>query len=289
MRLLVVGASGLVGGHLLTAAEQAGDVAVGVARQAVGPVQACALEDLPRLDLMLREFAPEAVLCAAGFTWADGCEGDPARSRRENFENPVALAELCRRQGVRFAYYSSSYVFDGREGSYAESAPVSPLNVYGRDKAAAEARIAEVTDGEALILRLIHVWGAEAKGKNFAYQVRQANLQGAELVASGKHLGNPSWAGDVAAWSLALCRDRRRGVWHLAGDRPRLSRREWAEEILEGLSRLGQPRRARLMDGPAASASKTPRPMSAGLDTAKIQAFAPRLCRQPSELPPDFA
>lgn len=289
MRLLVVGASGLVGGHVLQAATQAGDVALGVARQASDKVLACAMEDLVAMERLLREFAPETVLCSAGFTWADGCEADPARSRRENFENPVALAALCRRLGIRFAYYSSSYVFDGREGAYVESAPVSPLNAYGRDKAASESRLTEVTDGEALVLRLIHVWGAEQKGKNFAYQVRQANLDGTALAASRIHLGNPTWAGDVAAWSLALCRGRQRGVWHLAGDRPRLSRREWAEEILDGLSLLGHPLRARLTDAPAPTAASTPRPLSAGLDTSKIQSFAPRLCRKPGDLPQDFA
>jgi len=289
MRLLVVGASGLVGGHVLQAATQAGDVALGVARQASDTVLACAMEDLVAMERLLREFAPETVLCSAGFTWADGCEADPARSRRENFENPVVLAALCHRLGIRFAYYSSSYVFDGREGAYAESAPVSPLNAYGRDKAAAESRLAEVTDGEALVLRLIHVWGAELKGKNFAYQVRQANLDGAALFASRDHLGNPTWAGDVAAWSLELCRRQQRGLWHLAGDRPRLSRREWAEEILDGLSALGCPRRARLADGPMPAASATPRPLSAGLDTSKIQAFAPRPCRKPADLPAEFA
>lgn len=285
MRIFVVGASGLVGGHLLASALEDGDAAMGVARQATNSVRTCPLEDLATMERLLKEFAPDIVFCAAGFTWADGCESDPARSKRENFENPVALAAICHRLGVRFAYYSSSYVFDGRQGAYAESDSVSPLNAYGRDKAAAEARLTEVTNGEALILRLIHVWGVEEKGKNFAYQVRHANLNGADIAASKVHLGNPTWAGDIAAWSLALCRARQGGIWHLAGARPRLSRREWAEEILDGLSLLGQTRRARLIDGPA---SITPRPLSAGLDTSKIQAFAPQLCRKPTNLPQDF-
>ena len=289
MRLLVVGASGLVGGHVLAEATRAGDVAVGVARQASGNVRSGAMQDLAAMERLLGEHAPEVVLCSAGFTWADGCEADPARSRRENLENPVALATLCHRLGVRFAYYSSSYVFDGREGAYAETAPVSPINAYGRDKAEAEIRLAEATDGEALILRLIHVWGVELKGKNFAYQVRQANHDGATLYASRAHLGNPTWAGDIAAWTLDLCRRQQSGLWHLAGELPRLSRREWAEEILDGLAALGRVRRARLTDGPTLAASATPRPLSAGLDTSKIQAFAPRSCRKPADLPAEFA
>lgn len=288
MRLLVVGGSGLVGSHLLSAAAQGGAATLGTTRTAVPGLRVCELSDAAGLESLLGEFRPDVVACTAGFTWADGCEADPERSRRENLEQPLALAKLCARQGVRFVYFSSAYVFDGREGAYDEAAVPNPVNVYGRHKAEAELRIADATGGDALVLRLIHVWGAEAKGKNFAYQVSRANVAGSELRVSTVHLGNPTWAGDVAAWTLGLLERRARGVWHLAGDRPRLSRFAWAEEILQGLDRLGQARKIRLVAQATVDPAATPRPLSAGLDTAKIQAFLPLACRAPSDLPAVF-
>lgn len=287
MRLLVVGASGLVGGHLFSAASAARVPARGTSRRALPGLATCELSDEATLRALVDDFQPTAVACAAGFTWADGCQADPGRSRRENLEQPLALAGLCARLGVRFAYFSSSYVFDGRDGDYDESCRPNPLNVYGRHKAEAELRIAEATGGEALILRLIHVWGVESRGKNFVYQVSRANAEGAEFPVSSVHLGNPTWAGDVATWTLGLLGAASSGVWHLAGDSPRLSRLDWAGEILRGLERMGRPRRIRLVPR-AAPPAETPRPLSAGLRTLKAQRFLPLVCRAPDDLPAEL-
>ena len=288
MKLLVIGASGLVGSHLLAAAKQAGFATLGTARTAAADIRACQLGDQVTMAALLTEFRPEVVACAAGFTWADGCETDPERSRQENLEQPLALAQLCAKRGVRFVYYSSAYVFDGVNGNYTEVDAPRPVNVYGRHKAECERLIAEATGGDALILRLIHVWGEEAKGKNFVYQVSRANLAGDELRASSVYSGNPTWAGDVATWTLGLLQRQAQGIWHLAGDCPQLTRHAWAREILQGLQGLGQTERVRLVAQTVVDPAATPRPLASGLDTAKIQTFIPLCCRAPHDLPASF-
>ena len=288
MRLLVIGASGLVGSHLLAAARQAGWATLGTARTASAELRACELGDLATFASLCAEFRPEVVACAAGFTWADGCEAEPERSRRENLEHPLAVAQFCAQQGVRFVYYSSAYVFDGARGNYAETDVPQPLNVYGRHKAEAERRIAAATGGDALILRLIHVWGEEAKGKNFAYQVSRANRAGEELRVSSVYSGNPTWAGDIATWTLGLLQREARGCWHLAGERPQLTRLAWAQEILQGLRRWGHPEQVRLVAQASIDPAATPRPVASGLDTSKIQTFMPLACRAPHDLPASF-
>jgi dTDP-4-dehydrorhamnose reductase len=288
MKLLVIGASGLVGSHLLAAAKQAGFATLGTARTVAADIRACQLGDQVTLAALLTEFRPEVVACAAGFTWADGCEADPERSRQENLEQPLALAQLCAKQGVRFVYYSSAYVFDGVNGNYTEADAPRPVNVYGRHKAECERLIAEATGGDALILRLIHVWGEEAKGKNFVYQVSRANRAGAELRVSSIHSGNPTWAGDVATWTLGLLQRQAQGIWHLAGDCPQLTRHAWAREILQGLQGLGQTERVRLVVQAAVDPAATPRPLASGLDTSKIQTFIPLVCRAAHDLPTSF-
>jgi len=151
-----------------------------------------------------------------------------------------------------------------------------------------ERRIAEATSGDALILRLIHVWGEEAKGKNFVYQVSRANRAGDELRVSSVHSGNPTWAGDVATWTLGLLQRQAQGIWHLAGDCPQLTRHAWAREILQGLQGLGQTERVRLVVQAAVDPAATPRPLASGLDTSKIQTFIPLVCRASHDLPASF-
>ncbi len=288
MRLLVIGASGLVGSHLLAAAKQAGFATLGTARTATVDLRVCQLGDPATLAGLLTEFRPDVVACTAGFTWADGCEADPERSRRENLEQPLALAQFCAQQGVRFVYYSSAYVFAGTQGAYTEADAPQPVNVYGRHKAEAERRIAEATGGDALILRLIHVWGEEAKGKNFVYQVSRANIAGEELHVSSVYRGNPTWAGDIATWTVGLLQRQARGVWHLAGEQPQLTRLAWAREILRGLHGLGHVEKVRLVAQAAVDPAATPRPVASGLDTSKIQTFIPLVCRAPHDLPSSF-
>jgi dTDP-4-dehydrorhamnose reductase len=283
MKVAVLGASGLVGAHVRSVLAGRGHLSLGTTR-AAGDASGLAqldLADEARFEQLMADFQPEAVVYAAGYTWADGCETDPERSFRENLAQPSRVAAWCARHGVRLAYCSSSYVFNGRDGNYAEECPVSPLNVYGRHKAAAEAALLSATAGEALILRLICVWGREAAGKNFAYQVRQAAREGRAMRLPSDQAGNPTWAGDIAEWTVALLEARERGYWHLAGPSSDMLRPAWAREIARGLG-VAAPE---IVAVPTAElGQKAPRPLRAGMRTDKVQRFAPRSVRAPSEL-----
>ena len=282
MKVAVLGASGLVGSHVRVALAERGHTPLGTTRaaDAVGLAQLDMADD-SRFEQLMSDFAPEAVVYAAGYTWADGCENDPERSRRENLEQPSRVAAWCARHGVRLAYCSSSYVFDGVEGNYAEDHLVSPINVYGRHKAAAESAVLSATAGEALILRLICVWGRELAGKNFAYQVRQAVRERLTMRLPSDQSGNPTWAGDIAAWTVALLESRECGRWHLAGPSPEMLRPDWAREIARGLGVVAP----EIVAIPTAElGQKAPRPLRAGMCADKIQRFAPRAIRPPYDL-----
>ncbi len=285
MKFLVIGASGLVGSHVMSAALEACHDVVGTTRSAtVLGLKHLELSDSGATVRMLEREAPDIVVYAAGWTWVDGCEGDKERSLCENFEQPLAVARWCARRGVRILYYSSSYVFDGAAGSYVEDDRVSPINVYGRHKADAEKAILDISGGKALVARLICVWGKEFARKNFVYQVIRTAESGNQLVLPADQCGNPTWAGDIAHWTICLAEESMGGIWHLAGDSPNCTRVEWAQSILVGLS-----------PGCAASVSikpmltselgqRAPRPLLAGMLSRKVQGFRPRICRASSNL-----
>jgi dTDP-4-dehydrorhamnose reductase len=228
---------------------------------------------------------PDAVIYAAGWTWVDGCERDPARSRRENHDFPIFAAKWCHARGVKFIFYSTSYVFDGRVGNYKEADAVSPINVYGRDKADAERAILDVTTGSALILRLICVWGQEVAQKNFFYQVLRAAETGAPMVLPIDQCGNPTWAGDVAEWTLKLIEAGRSGIWHLAGANSEMTRPEWAKCIARGLNKTGRTGELKITECSTRELGQAAlRPLLAGMNTEKVQAFHAITCRSPEDL-----
>src|SRR5205085_2551062 len=84
---------------------------------------------------------------------------DEARCFRENAEGAEVLARACARVDVPFVTFSSDLVFDGEDDApYVESAPRSPLGVYGRSKALAEERVLAAHEG-ALVVRTSAFFG----------------------------------------------------------------------------------------------------------------------------------
>ena len=240
MKILVIGGSGLIGSHVLRAAGAAGHAATGTYREFPQP-GLVALEgaDMAAATALLNRETPDAVVHAAGWTWVDGCEDNPNRAFAENAAQPAQLAALCHARNIRFAWFSSSYIFDGHAGPYTETAPANPINVYGRSKWEGEQRVQAACAGEALIARVICVYGAEPRGKNFAGQVWRALREGQTLTLPADQCGNPSYAGDIARWLVALLEQRECGVWHLAGPWPDCTRPQWAEKLVSAFAAAG--------------------------------------------------
>jgi len=240
MTFLIIGGSGLVGSHVVAEAKSRG-------HQVTGTYRNYSVPRLVRLDLsdadatrkLMEEVKPDWVVHAAGWTWVDGCENDPARALRENCQQPAMLAQLCRQRGCRFAFFSTSYVFDGAAGPYSEIDQPNPINVYGRSKWEAEQQVQNILNGEGLVIRTICVWGREAQQKNFVYQVIKSLNEGRTMRLPADQLGNPTWAGDVAWWLLELMEQCEKGVWNLAGDQANCSRVEWFRAIRDQARTLG--------------------------------------------------
>ena len=238
--IVTVGASGLIGGAVLSECRRRGFQCGGTYRNVAVPGLFQFDSSSPEsLAPLLGRMQPDAVVYAGGWTWVDGCETQPERALRENSTEPAAVARLCSQRGIHFTYLSTSYVFDGAEGGYAEDAAPNPINVYGRAKLDGEMRIAEATRGDALIARVICVYGPELQRKNFAYQVWRALEEGRELVVPTDQLGNPTSAADIARWLLMLVTQRVAGIRHLPGPDPGCSRPEWARQLVEAFKACG--------------------------------------------------
>lgn len=159
---------------------------------------------------------PDWIFCPAGMTRADLCEQRPDEARRHIVEGPLHVGRIGRRIGAGFAYYSSSYVFDGQDGPYREEDVPNPINVYGRCKWEAEQAIRAELE-RWLILRTIVVYGQELQGKNFVCQVLRAAQSGTPMAVPGDQVSNTTYCDDLACASVELAEQNRSGLYHLAG------------------------------------------------------------------------
>jgi dTDP-4-dehydrorhamnose reductase len=78
-----------------------------------------------------------------------------------NVDGAAAVAAAAR--GVRLVHVSTDVVFDGTRGGYREEDAIGPVNAYGRSKAEAERRVAELHP-EATIVRTSLIYGGAGRG-----------------------------------------------------------------------------------------------------------------------------
>lgn len=285
MRALVVGGSGQIGGWLLHHLAARGHEATGTYAEHPYP-------GLVRLDASDREASaasvrairPDVVFYPAGFTWVDGCERDPARARRENLEQPLALARAAAGSGARFVYLSTDYVLDGHAGPYVEDDATNPLSEYGRSKLDAERALAEELGDGQLTIRTSWVFGPERQGKNFAYQLVRALRAGQDLPCPSDQVSSPSYGPDVALATVRLAEAGSSGLIHVAGPEV-MDRVRFARALARGFgldpTRIVPRTTAELGQG-------APRPLRGGLLIPRLSARFPGLMRPLDEAIVDF-
>ncbi|MBD2313194.1 SDR family oxidoreductase [Desertifilum sp. FACHB-1129] len=167
------------------------------------------------VDAALDELQPWAVVNAAGYVRVDDAEREPDLCLRVNAEGPAILAESCARRGVGLLTFSSDLVFDGSGTSpYVESHAVAPLNVYGRSKALAEARVLKAYPA-SLAIRTSAFFGPWDEYNFVAIALRQLGA-GGRFVAAEDAVVSPTYVPDLVNASLDLLMDGECGLWHLA-------------------------------------------------------------------------
>jgi dTDP-4-dehydrorhamnose reductase len=161
-RLLVTGASGLLGGRLAQLLAAGHDV-VAMRHHAPVPVGLRDVEadilDPASVERALRIWDVEVVVHAAAEADADRCQADPERARRYNVDATRAIAALCRRRSARLIALSTDLVLPGDRPLSAEDARVPPpALVYGRTKLEAEDAVLAEAPGSS-VLRVALVLG----------------------------------------------------------------------------------------------------------------------------------
>ncbi|MGW6916357.1 SDR family oxidoreductase [Kitasatospora sp. NPDC054939] len=155
-RILLLGASGYVGGGLWASWARRHEVVGTFATRPAPGLVPLDLGDEPRLAALAAD-GFDLVVHAAGLVPLEAAEADPALAHRLNVRPVQVLLEAVRGTGAKLVLLSSDNVFDGTRARYTEDDVRAPVNVYGRTKAAAEDLL--LAEGGHLVVRIPLVFG----------------------------------------------------------------------------------------------------------------------------------
>jgi dTDP-4-dehydrorhamnose reductase len=196
--------------------------------------------DLTDKELMARRLAelqPQIVINTAAYNLVDRCEIERALSWAVNATAPQQLAELCAEKKIRLVHYSTDYVFDGAKKSpYAETDATNPLNHYAAGKFAGEQAVLRASPAHlALRTSWVFDWHP-TQTKTFIHTILKTAREGRPMKSATDQASVPTFASDLAQWTLALVRGGAGGLFHAVNDEG-LSRFDWAKSILEEAAR----------------------------------------------------
>lgn len=261
MRVLVTGASGLLGPYLMEAASALGE-ALGVARS--GTDIACDLTDADAVLRAVRSAEPSVVIHAAAFTDVDGCERDPARAEAANHQ-AVANLVAALPAGCHLVHVSTDQVYPDTAGPHAEGNE-RPVNAYGRSKLAGE--LAARRHPRATVLRTNLFGPARTKGRQSLSDFVASSLsQGKQITLFTDVYFSPLHMRTLAALSVEVASRGLVGTYN-AGSRQGMSKRDFGHQVARHLGLAA----TTASDGASTNVpGRAPRPRDLRMDVTKIE------------------
>jgi dTDP-4-dehydrorhamnose reductase len=218
MRILITGASGLLGLNLALEAARSGHEVYGVVhnhslRTAAFQTIVSDLLAPGALERILDQARPDWVIHCAALAVVDACEADPGLAAKLNTDLPAQLARHVARGGARLVHLSTDAVFDGQRGDYTETDAPNPLSVYARTKLDGERAVAEANP-QAIIAR-VNLYGWSLSGKRSLAEFFFYNLQAEKPVQGFTDVYFcPLLANDLAHILIKMCAAGLSGLYH---------------------------------------------------------------------------
>ncbi len=211
MRVLVIGANGMLGTDLCAEIQARGHEVV--------------VADLPDFDItdparvtetLLGPTSYEACVNCAAYTAVDAAETDVETATAVNTLGPGYLARACATAGTRLIHISTDYVFSGLHATpYTEEDRPNPLGIYGRTKLEGEESVLS-GNPNATILRTSWLFGRA--GKCFPKSILKAAREGKTLRVVNDQIGTPTYTKDLARAIVDILEKQiPGGLYHAAG------------------------------------------------------------------------
>jgi dTDP-4-dehydrorhamnose reductase len=221
VRLLLTGASGMLGHDVMRAGERTAHELVPVGHAELDITDPRAVEEL--FERLLGEPASLGALvnCAA-WTDVDGAESKQEEAYAVNATGAGILARAAAQIDIPMLHVSTDYVFDGlapldsqgRPRPYVESDPTGPRSVYGSSKLEGEREVFAASPRHTVVRT---AWLYGLGGSNFVETMLRLAGERESVQVVDDQFGSPTWSGHLAPALLGLLEREVTGLTHMTG------------------------------------------------------------------------
>lgn len=171
------------------------------------------------VEKLLLEIRPDTVINTAAMTNVDACETDQKGCDQLNIDAVRYLAENCNKIGAHLIHLSTDFIFDGKNGPYAEEDKAEPLSHYGWSKLEGEGLVKKLCK-KWTILRTILVYGvvSDMSRSNIVLWAKGALEGGKPIQVVDDQYRMPTLAEDLAMGCFLAEDKEAEGIFHISGD-----------------------------------------------------------------------
>lgn len=231
--LLVIGANGFVGRHIVRHFEASGR-------------RVCSASHLPGADVLFDLNNPaalagqlhgfdigSAVICS-GIADIERCAREREATWNFNVTRMRDLIAVLRGMQIGILFCSSDMVFSGHRGGCCERDPPDPASEYGRQKRAIEMFL--LSEGEPhAILRMSKLYSIEPGDGSMIHQTIGALKAGSNIRAATDQIIVPTAVGDVARTVEVIVDRGLAGVFHVSAQ-TRYSRYDLVRDVARAMA-----------------------------------------------------
>ncbi|KAK8734899.1 hypothetical protein OTU49_005720 [Cherax quadricarinatus] len=198
-RILVTGASGLLGRAVVKVLKAKEWDVVGVAFTRVGSgLIKCNLTDSEAVSALIEKVKPDIIIHAAAERFPDVVEKKYKETQLLNVKASAHIASVAQQHGSKLLHISTDYVFDGTSPPYKCNDKCNPLNKYGQTKLHAEQAVLRECPG-ACILRVPVLYGPVERLEESAVTCLFSALKSREPTTVSHHDKRcPAHVNDIA-------------------------------------------------------------------------------------------
>lgn len=221
-KLIIVGGSGLLGGHLIQQAKNEFEV-VATFKDHPFEMEGCRslyldITDYDKIESTIMKESPDLIILTAAQRNLDYCERNKREVNRINVDGARNMAMASKKIGAKLIYLSTDMVFDGTKERYHENDATNPINHYGKTKLEGEREVVKALDDFAIArVSVLYDWNLFEHTFNFVTWVYEGLKEGKPLKLFSDQYRNVTYIKNTCEALLSICKKDEKGIFHVVG------------------------------------------------------------------------